>query len=85
VEQALAQQILKVPSRLSAHFSLAHSIPVLQAAPAAFFEPQVFPSQAVDWGQRVLVGAQVWVLSQALVVSVEPVHEGSPQAVPTAG
>ena len=51
-------------------------LPVLQAAPL---------SHTKEPAQGALLGVQAWLLSQVLVVNVEPEHDGSAQVAPTAG
>jgi hypothetical protein len=83
-EQALEQQILEVPAMLSTHLPLAQSVPLVQAAPAAFFAPQTSPSQAAELSQVLLVPeTQAPAPSQVLGVRVEPVQV-EPQPVPLA-
>jgi hypothetical protein len=83
-EQAPEQQIFEVPAMLSTHLPLAQSVPLVQAAPAAFFAPQTSPSQAAELSQVLLVPeTQAPAPSQVLGVRVEPVQV-EPQAVPLA-
>jgi hypothetical protein len=84
VPQLAEQQIFAVPARLSTQNPAAQSAVVVQAAPGTFFVPQALPSQAVELSQVLLVEAQAWVPSQALVVRVAPEHEAAPQLVPVA-
>jgi hypothetical protein len=51
-------------------------VPVLQALAEAHMS---------ELSQAFVVGAQACVLSQALVVKVDPVHDGLPQEVPLVG
>jgi hypothetical protein len=86
VEQALEQQIFDVPAALSAQNPLAQSEAPEQATPGSLFPPQlVLSAQAAEFGQGLLVAAQVCVmLEQALVVRVDPAHELAAQVVPPA-
>jgi hypothetical protein len=54
----------------------AEQVPVLQALAEA---------HTSELSQAFVVGAQACVLSQALVVKVDPVHEGVPQDVAAGG
>jgi hypothetical protein len=84
--QLVAQQMLVLALALGTQCPLPQAVSAVQFAPSSNRLPQVvlLELQSVWLRQEAVVVLQFPAPSQVLVVKLEPVHEGEPQAIPLA-